>query len=391
MGPTRRPRVGSSILSKTTPKTIAKHSLNTSIAEEQDKQAFASRLASKLEVLRRETLERTANIQGSDKSPSGPGKPESTRGRLVTNGQGQATPKAKQDEASAAALKIDNQVLHPEPPPQQASSTDYHKLVRPLVSRPREPAFNPPRAPAAMSSVYGRSKKSNIQHGERDTDEFHGYDEYEVGVIFSFATHEHHYDQSLVDIEGDTSFTRLGVVNSKFRKHIVVRRYPDHVIALPIFTHQGNGLTRKRSKNEYISIRDLDYKDRAAGAETEHGILWAKVDPAYNQESASAWHRMSNVTSVQFTRPQIHMMDRKSTICGKLDPDSRIKLKNLFLKAMEADSDGFESLGAPVKTHPMGQAANAHFPSWISNCSEVVKGPTQGRVPSGIHKPRYID
>ena len=348
MGP-RNPQAGPSILSKSTPKTIVKQPHSTAAAAEQKQQILALRLAPKLAALRKETQERIAAEPASDKSPSGPTKSESISGRIVTNGQSQAVPKTKQDQPSAA-FEIANKVLHSDSP-QQTQNTDYQKLVRPIASRTREAVFHPPRAPSPTnsSSSYSDLQESTVQYL---TDGVHSYKEYEVGVVFSFATHEHHYDQSQLDIQDDSTMTWVGVVNSKYRKHVVVRRYKSHVVTLPIFTYCGNGLARKKNKNEYISIRDLDNKEHAAGAETKHGILWAEVNPTLNKEGASPWHRMSNVTSVQFTRPQIHMMNSKSTIYGKIDLDSRMKLSKLFLKAMEADNDGVETPSTPIKTHP---------------------------------------
>jgi hypothetical protein len=61
----------------------------------------------------------------------------------------------------------------------------------------------------------------------------HHPEEYDEGVIFSTATHEHHYNQKTQQFGNpDQSMTRLGVVNSKFRKFVAVRRFANHVIAL---------------------------------------------------------------------------------------------------------------------------------------------------------------
>jgi hypothetical protein len=63
----------------------------------------------------------------------------------------------------------------------------------------------------------------------------HSPDEYQEGVIFSTATHEHDYDQGgnkLGNGNGNQSVSRIGVVQSKYRKFIVVSKFGKHVVAL---------------------------------------------------------------------------------------------------------------------------------------------------------------
>ena len=49
-----------------------------------------------------------------------------------------------------------------------------------------------------------------------------------------------------------TTESRYGLINSKVRHMIVIECYEDHYIAVPLFTHNGRGLTRKRQPDEYI-------------------------------------------------------------------------------------------------------------------------------------------
>lgn len=58
----------------------------------------------------------------------------------------------------------------------------------------------------------------------------HNHKAYDLGVIFSTAVHSVSQND---DPDGaDQSVTRLGIVNSKFRKFVVVARFGEHVIAV---------------------------------------------------------------------------------------------------------------------------------------------------------------
>jgi hypothetical protein len=73
------------------------------------------------------------------------------------------------------------------------------------------------------------------------------------------------------------SKTNLGWVSSKFRKCIVVQRFAKHVVALPVYTHDGSGLRYMTNKEQHISICQVG-KEKPAAAETVHGTLWARLD-----------------------------------------------------------------------------------------------------------------
>ncbi|KAL2063097.1 hypothetical protein VTL71DRAFT_6169 [Oculimacula yallundae] len=53
--------------------------------------------------------------------------------------------------------------------------------------------------------------------------------------------------------------TKFGPIISKNRKFMVIARYPDHIVTLPIYTHNGRGLQDKSNKKDYIGIRDSEF------------------------------------------------------------------------------------------------------------------------------------
>lgn len=83
---------------------------------------------------------------------------------------------------------------------------------------------------------------------------------YQTGMIVRAAIHEPNLDQisrSTITVNDRTvTETAYGLVTSKMRKLIIIALHEDHYIAVPLYTHNGHGLTRKFKPNEYISVRD---------------------------------------------------------------------------------------------------------------------------------------
>jgi hypothetical protein len=123
--------------------------------------------------------------------------------------------------------------------PMPTSNTDYQKLQRP-------PAIG--RGVSAISGlqISGRSALGSISNnclpgaahstfvsrGARATDKVHSPREFEVGVIFSTATHQRDFATALDPNNTNQSMTNFGIVHSKYRKFVVIARFATHVLAL---------------------------------------------------------------------------------------------------------------------------------------------------------------
>lgn len=155
--------------------------------------------------------------------------------------------------------------------------------------------------------------------------------------MFSAVTHEQHYRQTELDPRNPNhTEANFGIANSKFRKFIVLRRFEHHCIALPIKTHEGRGLLNKNAHgNEFVSIRDGNLQSSAAPAESSRGILWATLYPEFQYESP--WHKMNDNYCLHITAPYSHNMQLKSSISGKLEPESMNKLRQLFREVVSGD------------------------------------------------------
>lgn len=75
----------------------------------------------------------------------------------------------------------------------------------------------------------------------------HDSDQFHAGLVFSTPWHETYTQNSpnpaiAVEQESETAMTRLGKVISKMRKFVILKRYPQHSVALAIWSYGGKGL-----------------------------------------------------------------------------------------------------------------------------------------------------
>ncbi|KAH8665868.1 hypothetical protein BGZ60DRAFT_529133 [Tricladium varicosporioides] len=224
-----------------------------------------------------------------------------------------------------------NDLRHPMHPMPQGGQSNYSRVSRrPLSTISNNILARGPR------SCYQRSVMES-KDSLRPTDKVHRHEEYTVGVIFSVVIHEHDDDQNFKPhIKPDQSLCSKGVINTKYRKHIVVAVHADRVTAVPIYTYNGIGLKYKTNADEHISIRDTSCEGAEASAESKHGILWAETQSRLMSKDVDkpSWHMMNSVTSVLLTAPYSHKTSRLSTISGKLLPESENRLLDLFRASM---------------------------------------------------------
>ncbi|KAI4097804.1 MAG: hypothetical protein LQ344_000076 [Seirophora lacunosa] len=89
--------------------------------------------------------------------------------------------------------------------------------------------------------------------------------QFKPGMLIRGWLHEQDYSatstgSNLTVMDPCRSDTRFGTVCSKYRKMIVLALFEDHYLAIPMFTHNGNGLEFKTNTNEFISVHDHRYK-----------------------------------------------------------------------------------------------------------------------------------
>ena len=108
-------------------------------------------------------------------------------------------------------------------------------------------------------------KQSCLPVSERDPDLLHAEQNkgrtlarevYKPGMIIRAAIHEPFLAGATDITDKSRTGSIYGPIFSKVRKMIVVALYEDHYVAVPIFTHNGNGLQAKKSRDEYVSLSD---------------------------------------------------------------------------------------------------------------------------------------
>ncbi|KAL8870166.1 MAG: hypothetical protein Q9174_003721 [Haloplaca sp. 1 TL-2023] len=138
-----------------------------------------------------------------------------------------------------------------------------------------------------ITSSYARSverphlKQSCLPPGERDPvveryekSKGHVYDKdlYRPGMIIRVWLHEQDYaatstgaNLTVLAPRNDTKTrtnTDAGPVLSTQRKMIVLSMFEDHYLAVPLFTHNGNGLNFKTKPSEFVSVFDHRVKPK---------------------------------------------------------------------------------------------------------------------------------
>ena len=88
-----------------------------------------------------------------------------------------------------------------------------------------------------------------------------GKDSFKPGMIIRAALHEASSGGMSVITEatdGDKYLTesKFGTIHTKYRKFIVLALFQTHYLAMPIYTHNGQGLEGKQCPEEYVSVQD---------------------------------------------------------------------------------------------------------------------------------------
>ncbi|KAE9377025.1 hypothetical protein N431DRAFT_530390 [Stipitochalara longipes BDJ] len=376
----------STVLSKTTSKIILKKSQAVVTLSSEEK---AEALAKKTEAIE-EARRKRAAWATSDPTPKlAPTQPISFASTLDSQAKERVANFSNNKGPMETQESPPNLMVWPVP----ASNTEYQRLPRPQTSICGVSAVG--RLQISGRSALGlisnnvppqvaQSQGTIVANGDRPTDKIYSPRDFQVGAVFSAATHQRDYAETLDLRNPNQSMTHLGVVHSKFRKFVILARFATHVLALPIYTHDGRGLANKPHKNEFVSIRDVDQGQQATMPESKHDVIWAERYPGFKNSNITSWFMMSNATSIHLTAPYSHPMGLKCTISGKLKAGSIDYLLKLFGEVtastvsidsstakLTTDADGFTTIR--VATSRVGAPASilrgreSYRPSSLAN------------------------
>lgn len=150
------------------------------------------------------------------------------------------------------------------------------------------------------------------------------------GMIIRAPVHEPNLDRALnpsqVTVnDGTVTETLYGLVTSKYRYMIVTATYSDHYIAIPLYTHNGHGLTRKLNPDEYVSLRDHRRPGPFSKLSAHKPLLTKDLKPEINLFDPVTTAHIPYPISRGYILPAVHE--------GSLEPESTRNLLKLIRKS----------------------------------------------------------
>ncbi|KAL8681811.1 MAG: hypothetical protein Q9186_002126 [Xanthomendoza sp. 1 TL-2023] len=143
-----------------------------------------------------------------------------------------------------------------------ASPPTQERRAPSTTTGPRRSAYSPPKKPYLKESCLPIEEQNRdlLEIEELKTHSLSKAD-FKPGLIIRALLHEQDYEASssrsnITIADKYRSNTNYGPIYTKCRKMIVLALFEDHYTAIPIFTHNGNGLARKKKPEEYVSIVD---------------------------------------------------------------------------------------------------------------------------------------
>ncbi|KAI4218042.1 MAG: hypothetical protein LQ349_008896 [Xanthoria aureola] len=143
-----------------------------------------------------------------------------------------------------------------DPPAQQT------RRVPSSTTRPRRSAYSPPKkAYLKQSCLPTEDQDKDLLEVEELKSHKLAREDFKPGMIIRALVHEQDYQASssrsnITVADKYRSDTKYGPIYTKARKMIVLSLFEDHYTAIPVFTHNGNGLDRKNRPEEFVSIKD---------------------------------------------------------------------------------------------------------------------------------------
>lgn len=118
--------------------------------------------------------------------------------------------------------------------------------------------------------------------------------------------------------------TRWGKVYGKERHMVIVNRFTDHYVALPVFSHRGTGTANKKNRNEFVTIHDHRHT-KPVNPQSEH-------KPLFTGSMDKGIYLFRRLSVVHITGPMcknfLHPVVRE----GELTPESTAALIQLYVK-----------------------------------------------------------
>ncbi|RBR15409.1 uncharacterized protein FIESC28_07344 [Fusarium coffeatum] len=159
-----------------------------------------------------------------------------------------------------------------------------------------------------------------------------------------YGVHQALFDLSRVStVDLNTGVSAFGPVYSKYRKMIVIETWAEHVVCLPIFTYNGNGLEMRQGMvEEYMDVRDVD-DESPAPPETHYEPLMAIRDERWLSRNTF----ITGKAVVKLTEKTTHSLFQKCSIEGKLEPAHFQRMYKALLELTQVQA--LEVFGKPTE------------------------------------------
>ena len=153
---------------------------------------------------------------------------------------------------------------------------------------------------------------------------------FEVGMIVEAPLHEEDfmYGESLrtgcihrYEKDRSISASHYGLIHTKLRKFIVVALHSRHYVAIPLYSHNQDGLSKVPEKDEFVSVHDVRNGEEAL-QQSNHEPLIAYTRP----ECSALWRQ----TTAHLVYPVSRNYNLRITRIGSLDADSTDLLLKQF-------------------------------------------------------------
>ncbi|KLU88615.1 hypothetical protein MAPG_07600 [Magnaporthiopsis poae ATCC 64411] len=202
-------------------------------------------------------------------------------------------------------------------------------------SRSSETTLSPRRSPLwdaihaweALRASQQSSSSSSSRSSYRQRWDFEVVDRSRClpGIVFETAYHTAMASSAGASADNLTETTR-GYVYTKYRKFVILEKHATHIQALPIYTHNGTGLDRKRQfEHEFVCVRDRDCPaDKHEPEEGVHGTLFGIREPGFKATFIGGRAVLKLTEMVSFS---IHASGGLvARVEGRLEDDSLRKL-----------------------------------------------------------------
>ncbi|SPJ70829.1 uncharacterized protein FTOL_00557 [Fusarium torulosum] len=249
---------------------------------------------------------------------------------------------ATHETPDLASLAIDS----PPTPPSSDSSRPSSPLPGEIVSLKRQTLTKDASKGQPFYGVHQAhldlSLGESVTVHMRPTDLKRNRYELKPGTIISAPFHSQYRDNTVSTGNYNTAVSGFGAVYSKYRKMVILETWADHVVCLPMYSYNGQGLENRQGMvDEYIDIRDAD-QEYHEPSDTPHEPLLA----IRSKDWAGKNTFISGKTVIKLTEKTTHNMFQKCSVEGKLERAHFQRLYKLYLDLVQIKA--LDVFGKPI-------------------------------------------